>query len=943
MPNVSDDFNRADVSPLDGSWAGGYTGSNNLQIVGNEVRMASTAGGLDCIASHTTAQGNDQWSKATLVTFNDAGAQWIGEIVRLAAPTTFTGYGGGGLRNFGGNTSWIIEWTTGTPATLVAETATTWAATNNIVCAVRGTTLYVYRNGGVPLLTITDASNASGRIGQHCYSPALATAEIDNFLGGELPITFVSAGTEGSAASGNITPGIPASIAANDILIMAYHGSDQVAVTVDAAWTAAVTQANGGGTTSRMGVWWHRYDGVTPPSALITHTAGVTPIAGIAAFRGCKTSGSPINVAGTIAGGTDASMEHSTVTVTVDGCMLLAINGSADDNNRTLLSGWTNALEDSGAGTNNAFVSTAGNPDGSVSMFYVDSFIGATGTVTVTQAAADAWAAVLIALEPASSSLSATVNQIVETDLAQAVARLKAKAIGQNTETDLAQAVTRVKSKTLGQNTETDLAQTIAWTPKHRLVNQVIESDLSQAVARLKAKAVGQTLETDFAQEITRDTSVIVAVAQAAETDLSQAITRLKTKAVNQILETNLAQILTGLKTRSIAQITETNLAQALNRSKLKALGQISETDLAQAITELKTRGINQITETDLAQAIAHLKAKLLGQVAETDLAQAVTATGLKLINVAQVSETDLAQALLWNPKIRIVSQITETDLAQALTELKTKGINQITEIDLAQALTHLKTLAVNQIAETNLTQALTHAKLKAVGQITETDLAQAVARLKTRSVTQALENDLAQAIARLKAKAIGQTVETDLAQAVTVPGRLIVAVNQTTESDLAQAINWAPKIRSLGIAAEIDLAQFITGLKTGVIGMVSETSLAQSLTAAKAKEIAQALETDLAQSIAWNPKSRLLAQAFETDLAQIILYIPSQTVGNVWRFEAVVIGASKIILATIEGPILNGAVLATSKLINAEMAEVSDLAEATIAASKLTDAEFKE
>ncbi len=398
MPNVSDDFNRTDVSPLDGSWAGGYTGSNNLQIVGNEVRMASTAGGLDCIASHTTAQGNDQWSKATLVTFNDAGAQWIGEIVRLAAPTTFTGYGGGGLRNFGGNTSWIIEWTTGTPATLVAETATTWAATDKITQAVRGTILNLYRNGGVPLLTITDASNASGRIGQHCYSPALATAEIDNFLGGELPITVVGTGAEASAASGGITLNAPSGTPANnDVWIAMIHSSDQVAHTLT-DWTQIV-QGNGGGTTSRLSVWYHRYAGSTP-NLVVGHTAGQSPIGGIISLRGCKTSGSPVNVAGTIAGGTDASIEHNGVSVTVDGSLLLAINGSADDNNRTLLSGWTNILEDSGAGTNNAYVTTAGTPDGSVSAFYVDTFIGSTGTVTVTQAAADAWASVLIVLEP---------------------------------------------------------------------------------------------------------------------------------------------------------------------------------------------------------------------------------------------------------------------------------------------------------------------------------------------------------------------------------------------------------------------------------------------------------------------------------------------------------------------------------------------------------------
>jgi hypothetical protein len=767
------------------------------------------------------------------------------------------------------------------------------------------------------------------------------TVHFDDFTASDLTVVSHRAS---QAGSGNTTTSvgivIPASTVANDIVIAAFtNGGSSADATVadnEGAGTWAKILSGDDGNTN-LSVWWKRASANTAGKTVTASSMTNSCTGVVSVYSGCLTSGNPYG-GQTFQSNASGTESHAAITPTVNGSMVFLVVGQQPD-----IAISTQAATSPAVLLERAEHLSTGGLDCSVALASeVQVTAGTTGALTWAQTNA-ATMSIAFYLTPASLSLSATVNQITETDLAQAIARLKAKAIGQNTETGLSQTVTRVKSKTLGQNTETDLAQTIAWAPRHRLVNQVIESDLSQAVARLKAKAIGQTLETDFAQEITRDTSVIVAVAQATETDLSQAIARLKTKAVNQALETDLAQVLAGVKTRSIAQTAETDLAQALIHSKLKAVGQITETDLAQSVLHLKRLLLGQASETDAAQALSHLKAKLLGQVTEMDLAQAIAVSGLKLINVAQVSETDLAQALLWNPKIRIVSQITETDLAQAIVRLKAKGINQITEADLAQTLTHLKTLAVNQIVETDLAQALTHAKLKAVGQITETDLAQAVARLKTRSVAQTLETDLAQAISRLKAKAIGQTVETDLAQAVTVPGRLIVAVNQTTESDLAQAINWAPKIRSLGIAAEIDLAQFITGLKTSAIGMVSETSLAQSLTAAKAKEIAQALETDLAQSVAWSPKSRLLAQVFETDLAQIILYIPSQTVGNVWRFEAVVIGTSKIISATIEGPVLNGAVLATSKLINAEMAEVSDLAEATITASKLTDAEFQE
>lgn len=215
-----------------------------------------------------------------------------------------------------------------------------------------------------------------------------------------MAISFVNAGTEGSAASGNVTPGEPASTADGDIYVMLWHTSDQGAATVDAAWTE-IAQGNGGGTTSRIAAWWWRKSG-SMPTALITHSAGQSPIAGIAAYRGCKSSGSPINVTGSISGGTDGSIEHSAVTPTVEGSCLLVCNGSADDNNRTALGGdYGVAFEDSGASTQNCFVTTAGTPDGSVSLFHDLSVPASdTGTITVTQAAADPWASFLVALEP---------------------------------------------------------------------------------------------------------------------------------------------------------------------------------------------------------------------------------------------------------------------------------------------------------------------------------------------------------------------------------------------------------------------------------------------------------------------------------------------------------------------------------------------------------------
>ena len=209
-------------------------------------------------------------------------------------------------------------------------------------------------------------------------------------------VTFVSAGTEGSAANGNVTPGAPAGSVAQDLWLCITHSSDQVTHTMDAAWTQ-VFQGNGGGTTSHISIFAHRYDGVTTPSMVVTHTAGQSPIAAVTAWRAGVAGLRPIvDVIGAITGGTDGSMEHASITPTREHGLLLAGFGAADDNNVTLPTAWLAAFSE--AGPTNNYKTTAGNPDGMVGMLYRDAMAIAVGTQTITQAAADAWASALVSL-----------------------------------------------------------------------------------------------------------------------------------------------------------------------------------------------------------------------------------------------------------------------------------------------------------------------------------------------------------------------------------------------------------------------------------------------------------------------------------------------------------------------------------------------------------------
>jgi hypothetical protein len=133
------------------------------------------------------------------------------------------------------------------------------------------------------------------------------------------------------------------------------------------------------------------------PNLIVGHTAGNTIVGGILAVRGGIQTGSPVNMVGSISGGTDATIEISGITPSVAGCMLIIADGSGDDNNRTPPSGFTYRIYDS---TVIKCYKTNLGSDGSVAGHTKTHTSGATGNFVDSQAASDPWASVLIALAP---------------------------------------------------------------------------------------------------------------------------------------------------------------------------------------------------------------------------------------------------------------------------------------------------------------------------------------------------------------------------------------------------------------------------------------------------------------------------------------------------------------------------------------------------------------
>lgn len=243
--------------------------------------------------------------------------------------------------------------------------------------------------------------------------------------------------------------------------------------------------------------------------------------------------------------------------------------------------------------------------------------------------------------------ITGTVNQVSETDLAQAVARLKNKLLGLNAETDAAQAIARSKSKAIGQVSETDSVQAITRS-KQKTVGQAEETDSAQALGTQIVGTVNQVSETDAVQAITHIKQMVLG--QASETDGAQTITPAHVYAVGQVTETESAFQFTITKIVDMGQVIETDSALSLGTVIVELVGQVSEADETLSITARKVLAVSPVAETDLAQALFPQKRVAISQVIETDSAIQITQLGTLFVSVGQAVEVDSTLSILAGP-----------------------------------------------------------------------------------------------------------------------------------------------------------------------------------------------------------------------------------------------------------------------------------------------------
>jgi hypothetical protein len=163
--SISDNFNRADVDPIGGSWAP-LDGSNTVKIVSNKA-MASAAYSF---MYWNAATANDQYAECKSTVSGDYNS---GPAIRMQT---------GGIDSYFYliSTGELYKYVSSSP-TILGNSGDTGNTTSIYKLEAIGTALKVYKDS-VQIISVTDSSHSSGYCGLFLGN---GTAAIDDFAGGD--------------------------------------------------------------------------------------------------------------------------------------------------------------------------------------------------------------------------------------------------------------------------------------------------------------------------------------------------------------------------------------------------------------------------------------------------------------------------------------------------------------------------------------------------------------------------------------------------------------------------------------------------------------------------------------------------------------------------------------------------------------------------------------
>jgi hypothetical protein len=222
-----------------------------------------------------------------------------------------------------------------------------------------------------------------------------------------MPPTVVAVGAIASGTTA-ITPALPASIVADDVLVTIAECEGVTvpgAYTLPSGWAHVTGSPIQEGTNTRLWVIWRRYDGMfTAPSL---GDSGDHNVGRMIAIRGCPTAGNPWDVAASAVEATsDTTATWPGVTITVDDCLVLEIIATGADVSSTSMVGTlTNATYSNIVKQiDNWMISGNGGGIGLVSA--TKATAGATGQSTATITTASSKALMTLAMRPVPADMS---------------------------------------------------------------------------------------------------------------------------------------------------------------------------------------------------------------------------------------------------------------------------------------------------------------------------------------------------------------------------------------------------------------------------------------------------------------------------------------------------------------------------------------------------------
>ncbi len=217
------------------------------------------------------------------------------------------------------------------------------------------------------------------------FDPAVPTAaQFNPLVSAYVPITYVGSGTVATAASGNVTPGLPAGWAQNDLMICLAESYDSVSHVAPLGWTLIY---NLKGTVAHSASAFYKIAGAVEAAPLLTHLGGSSILSRCFAYRNVSLT-QPFDVAYAAAAGTVSNTTTDTTidtgsarSVTADTMVLIASHQAKNFGSLTVAAPgggltWTQA--------STATFNGAGTADVGIGLFHANKpVIGAIGPLVV--------------------------------------------------------------------------------------------------------------------------------------------------------------------------------------------------------------------------------------------------------------------------------------------------------------------------------------------------------------------------------------------------------------------------------------------------------------------------------------------------------------------------------------------------------------------------------